>query len=447
MTHAGPRFTSSKCPAGPGLENTCELPFGLVWTPLLSEDDSTAMPAAAVTEEPILCLTCLAYFNLYAQIRQQENQWICPWCGAENVLPQKNAESLLQPYMSQSVLEIQQPLKEPFKKDVTNWILCLDEHLPCLEVQAIGQTVSNLLLESESTIHLGLLIFGKHVTIYHVGSAKSKLVSAQVVASHTDFVTGNEDDEDEPSEVDPQYYQTMSTAQDVQHLWHCLAAHYQITIPDETTKEQQTPNTPKSRLEILKLRKQKRLAAAKNEGKSGASSSGWTLTKPNPIMRATGHALQCAVELAARPVQPAARTARILLVTNGCPNYGPASVVDDDSSSSKNNQHVDPYKLAIAQEYLDTLGQTAVAAGIGIDVLCTGSLELAMPAYQSLVQASSGYALAQDSVQELKRNLQFLWKETALSGQYTESAHPQDWVDGCLVDLRMSRYVCVNACV
>ena len=27
-------FTASKCPPGPGLENSCELPFGLVWTPM-----------------------------------------------------------------------------------------------------------------------------------------------------------------------------------------------------------------------------------------------------------------------------------------------------------------------------------------------------------------------------------------------------------------------------
>ena len=32
----GATFTASKCPNDSGLKNSCELPFGVIWTPILS---------------------------------------------------------------------------------------------------------------------------------------------------------------------------------------------------------------------------------------------------------------------------------------------------------------------------------------------------------------------------------------------------------------------------
>ena len=78
---------------------------------------------------------------------------------------------------------------------------------------------------------------------------------------------------------------------------------------------------------------------------------------------------------------------------------------------------VDTVKLARSSEYFELVAKTAVEGGVGIDVLCTGSSELGLPAYQSLVEPSSGYVISHDSfaTPHLQRNVEFLLKRTYLS--------------------------------
>ena len=532
----GPRFTSSKCPPAAGLENTCQVPFGFCWTPLAENTDTGTQTNASdhtrITSSPtadqhlLLCLSCLAHFNLYTSVEEKPDgsqEWHCLWCGAENVWPTRNntatgtntenqpdeQDRLLQAYQTQSILQIEQPLSAAaaLEHDTSNWILVLDEHLPVAQVQAIGHTVSDMLLQNfqQQCIHLGLIVMGRYTTLYQLRKTKEQgLVSAHVVPSDSDFVIAHEQDnegedgeqqpQEEEEEADTVYYQTMKSPEDVQVFWECLAAHYKFALPLDN-KQERSENTKSSsssssshRLQLLKERKLARQQREKESSNTFNDSSQPVTATVEPLTawsdaatatpttagifsgtsslqhRATGHALHCAVELATR--QPSARAARILLVTNGCPNFGPGSVVVPDEnggtalgrthSTRNNHNHVDPRQLAFAQEYYDTLGETAATAGIGIDVLCTGALELAMPAYQSLVQASAGYALAcgaedsmndddgnviSSSTQQLQSNLQWLWNETHLSGLYRElheHEETQDWLDGCLVDLRLS---------
>ena len=82
-------FTANRCPPGPGLECSAELPYGLVWTPLSESEekvpkiqsptDPSQLPSGA------LCMTCLAYLNPHCTIDKDE--WKCSLCGETNVVP------------------------------------------------------------------------------------------------------------------------------------------------------------------------------------------------------------------------------------------------------------------------------------------------------------------------------------------------------------------------
>ena len=121
---SGAVFSSRQCPpASGGLEHSCQLPFGFLWTPFAgivlpassssssaadpdvvantTTQDSSGDPDVAVVVNhgtsgddddddslpPVLCTTCLAYMNLYCDTRQGGKIWICPFCQCENGMP------------------------------------------------------------------------------------------------------------------------------------------------------------------------------------------------------------------------------------------------------------------------------------------------------------------------------------------------------------------------
>jgi hypothetical protein len=136
---------------------------------------------------------------------------------------------------------------------------------------------------------------------------------------------------------------------------------------------------------------------------------------------------------------------------------------------------VDPGKLARASEYFAVIAKAAAEGGIGFDVFCTGSSELGLPAYQALVEPSSGYVISHDTfvTPHLQHNIQFLLQQTSMSlahflqkpitsssdddndSDYDDGMRQRDsiqkipqkdnpvsfgtWIEGCTVDFRMSR--------
>lgn len=393
-------FTSRKCPAGPN--RSCNLPFGFVWSPFSGSNDTILERAVPQ------CLKCLSYHNLYCEINEQ-NQWSCPFCEFHNIADNDNDPLV----MAQPQLEFSQPLKNDNQR--RNVLIVMDAHLTVSEVTAIRNTIRST-LESDQEVQLGLLIFDRCV---HIFSTPCDICASHVYATCIGFCDSPDDK--------TQYLRSMQSSNDWEAFSNCLDAFY------GESKEQHDPNKPKSRLEMLKERKQ----ARRNEQQQpGTPKSPWLQSRSQKRAfqsRCTGEAISCAIELASIAE---ARTARILVFTNGAPNLGVGTTCTEHST------RVDPVQLAASiTDFWSPLGLQAANAGIGIDAFLTGAQELAVPAWTSIVEPTGGYALCQDNVANLVDNMKYVVNETYLSGLYMDDEKDKKWIDGCVVDIRLSRYV------
>ena len=592
-------FSSGKCPPAVGLEHSCELPFGFVWTPLAAaaeqhntnhcrptEDPADEMASKQIpnnnnnalaelgphplqeyhhqqpidivgaTPPPILCVTCLAYMNVYCRIVEKQQVqveessspsrtqrfWICPFCRGENVVGPHETKAT-SAWMEQQVLvsptyTFRQPLysgahnhynsSQPAAAvDDLTIVVVIDTNLPSTEAHSIGRVLQSVLLNNNQTnhhqtnIHLGLILFGKNVSIYQLGAVASGIMaSCDTVRSHHEAFVWEQQD---------RWYLSGDVTSGIQALLNCLAAQFGVDSNEDnnhnnsnmptSSAPETSPVLPQSRLELLRERKEARLRAKAQQQQQQETFHGNTTTAPpppqsrlphspwttararataqQPCHRCTGEAVQCALDLAAASAgstdRKNSRTARILLFTNGCPNRGDASVVvastaangeDVDETSDfvpaarTTSVTIDSTKLARASEYLSLVATAAAEGGIGIDVFCTGSSELGWPVYQSLVEPSGGYVLMHDTFvrsESLRGNLTWIVQHTHLSlaqlcaieqpnnekkgtnSEDEENFNPVGaaatvatgsppnsegaWVEGCTVDIRLSRFV------
>lgn len=473
--------------------------------------DETTQSAVISNQLPpgVICVTCLAYMNLYCKVDDKSGRWTCALCQSENVTTVETVVNHGRNLLVSPRIEFRQALTIPIiatekNADVTpssssreqpklqsTIVVVLDQNLPSQEAQAVGNMMKSLLEKETKENHrqinnLGLIIFGKSVSIYQLGISSSGMAVADTFRSHEGFTVDR---------LKERSYLGTS----VETLLTCISAQFGISAKHATGSDgKETHAEPiKSRMEILKERKQARLQKEEQRQKSAdandvlhddSSSSGvlprspWTVARERsatskPPFRCTGEAIQCAIDLASmadlssssaesssRVARAASRNDRILLFTNGCPNLGNGSVVDiNDGDIGKGGvaaySTVDPGKLARASEYYDLIAKAAAESGIGMDVFCTGSAELGLPAYQSLVEPSSGYVLSHDSftTPHLEHNVGFIVQQTHISmAQFFEESqddkfvaspeqhllsHHGTWVDGCMVDIRMSRFV------
>jgi hypothetical protein len=185
------------------------------------------------------------------------------------------------------------------------------------------------------------------------------------------------------------------------------------------------------------------------------------------------------------------RTGRIMLFTNGCPNTGMGSVVATTSPSSSNadgggggiDHHVvDERMLALATQYFHDLGQYlwqncgsgngGGGGAVGVDVFCssTTSLPMGIEAYEALVEISAGYVVLHSSLatpqfrSNLTHSLQRMYmSSTASNAPASASSNSSGsgnsssvkdttttgttMMKGCVMDIRMSRYVCMYGMV
>lgn len=482
----GASFTAMKCPNDAGLKNSCELPFGMVWTPVAftgdaGEDDSEALPiidCGTKALPPVLCLACLAYINPYVQVDKKTGVWECALCGQDNVLPKNllRAGSKVMTALDSPIVEYHravtkpEPSEEEKKKkgykyskyddedeeDYCTYILVVDENLSPKDGQAIAPAMEAILKERESDdsfpkTRIGLVVFGKSISIYQLGI--SGLASADVIAGPEDF---DDEDDEFDKEVERRSYIADVQNGDLTSLKNSLSSIFGVSV-DETSDSSGFFSSGTSRMAMLSRKKEARLRKEENgtdQKINGAAKSPWIQSPEESASgyqtRCTGNALQCALDLAHTSGTKKSRTSRVILFTNGCPNSGNGSVVDPDNSMEKSKRGkravpsiVDTGMLQTAVTFFDAYANAAVSEGIGVDVFCCGVTELALPVYQAMVEPSGGYVtplLTLDTPQ-LNSNLRFILDETYISkSKYipddTESSGAE-----FIVDIRTDSFV------
>ncbi|KAG7364666.1 Sec23/Sec24 zinc finger domain containing protein [Nitzschia inconspicua] len=502
----GAVFTASKCPPGPGLENTCELPFGFLWSPMaiynesLQDDGSgdggtqrrQAMPIIQCSDHlpPVLCIACMAYMNPFCEMNYETGIWVCPLCGQENVAPleQLQAGSHMTTALTYSCVEYRQPpqsdmvcsekKKEEFKNsileknensdDYCSYIFVVDENLAPKDGQAIAPVVEALLkVHSKEKdfpkIRIGLIVFGKSVWTYQLGLSGVTSSDLYVATDPT-----SEENLNELSEMDNRAYLAEgSYDESLTALKNAIASVFNndMSVIETSGGNETSQNTSlfSPRMAMLSKRKEdrklKEQMKATNGGLTMPTESPWVRrrkeSKQGHPIRSTGEAVQCALDLASANISNPSRTSRIILFTNGCPNKGDGSVVAVDGGaaqyrSKKNGKRpkhdvVDSSMLQKSVDYFDMTGKIAVSNGIGFDVFCSGATELALPAYQALVEPSGGYVvpLLSFGTEQMEHNLRFLLDKTYMSrSKYIpEDMEDDDAGAECILDIRTDGFI------
>ena len=481
-------FTASKCPSDAGLKNSCELPFGFVFSPMAAtgdgsdDNDSEKIPiidCASNSLPPVLCLACLAYINPFDEIDKKTGTWVCSLCGHKNFLPIEEVfeRSPLMTAMNSPCVEYRQVVSKPqpneeekkddeyYKNneegpDYCTYIFVVDENLSPKDGQAIIPALEAVLKEQSSNsdmyskARIGLIVFGGSTKIYQLGLSGG-LASADM------YVPGDFDDDDDEFDKDTERRSYIGEMQSggFTSLRNSLSSIFGVTI-NEAIDESVTASTghTSSRMAMLSRKKAARLRKQENDddtsiaekspwvNRTGDSNSGYR-------KRCTGKALQCALDLASASTSKSSRTSRIILFTNGYPNIGDGSVVTskDGLEGSRKNRGkrathsiVDTNMLQKAVDYFDVTANAAVSYGIGIDVICCGVTELALPVYQAMVEPSGGYVtpLVTLNTPQLERNLKFILNCTYMSrSKYI----PEDlrFTGGaeCILDIRSDSFV------
>ena len=424
----GAVFSARKCPSGS--QQTCELPFGFVWTPM-----SPSSTAAVQDSAPIFCLKCLTHLNLYATYDETSGRWTCPLCQSENVAPKEvfsgGDTGYPAPALVSPMVEYRQLMTT--EEPQSTYIVILDANLPPNEAHAIANALQSLLLnqlqEQRQTFQLALITFSQTVSIYQLGMSAG-LVSADVVPP-------DEDEEEEEDLVQRRahmssrlYFTEVQTEADLATFGSCISAVFGNPVVEEYV----------SRKELLKRKKEARLRASHSTSikSPNTAESPWirkeSTGRPS---RCTGEAIQCAIDVAAF-ASTSARNSRILLFTNGCPNLGAGNIVHDRLHNKVAADVIDHVAMMGAVQYFESTGKDAEG---GIDVFLSGVGSLGLQAYQALVDPSGGYALPHDSFasEQFSANLNYVLCQTNVSRYVTEDASNN--IDGCIVDVRMSEFM------
>ncbi|KAL3942917.1 MAG: hypothetical protein SGBAC_002989 [Bacillariaceae sp.] len=309
--------------------------------------------------------------------------------------------------------------------DTRTLVLVVDTNLAGNDGRGILAAVEQFVKDTERDYEnfprtrIGLVVFDQVVSMYQLGLLG--------IAS-ADVYTPIDPDDDEAlitrkkSMEERAYLQEVECLEDLDSLIQCLSATFGVPVD-----EQEQAKDSESRMEILKRKKEDRLRKEK-KGKADSGSSKvspWIkrreIAKTKHPKRCVGEAIQCAIDLTVVGHPEPSRTSQILLFTNGCPNTGGGSVVADGNKENEGparaHDLVDMEKLQKAIDYFDTTATFALETGVGIDVFCSGVTELAIPAYQALVEPSGGYVMSHISLssKQLKQNFNWVLQNTYTS--------------------------------
>ena len=484
----GAAFTALKCPRDSGLKNSCELPFGFAWTPMAASGDSQKMPIIECSNgslPPVLCLACLAYINPFAEIDEETGTWSCPLCGHENALPGKETleSSHIMTALTSTCVEYRQMVSKPEpyeeekkydghygnhnedEEDSCTYLLVVDENLSPKDGQAIVPAMEAILKEQKSSSNpedaypktrIGLVVFGKNISIYQLGL--SGLASADIYQP-SELDEENDDDEFDKNMERRSYIAEVQSG-DFTSLRNSLSSIFGIAVDEND--DASSSQTQTSRLDVLKHKRAARLRKEENsndDNTNTAAKSPWVKRREESPSgypkRCTGKALQCALDLVSvsTSTSKSSRTSRIIMFTNGCPNSGDGSVVNPKDCLVKlknkkgkraTHSNVDTNMLQKAVKYFDKTANVAVSFGIGVDVICCGVAELALPVYQAMVEPSGGYVLPLVTLDtpQLKQDLKFILGNTYMSRSMDipEDIGAMDGAE-CLLDIRSDSFV------
>ena len=398
----GAQFSSKKCPSGPGLETSCELPFGFVITPMApyNKENVSVVDCKSEALPPVLCLSCLTYINLYAKLHPSKNVWECPLCGSdENVLDPKLIEQggLLSSALSTPVVEFRQNVyKADSEEALTSctYILVLDSNLSRDDATAVAtaiQTIcTNTSEDNDTEVKIGMIVFDKGVAMYQLG-----LASGIASADSCTIKQANSDEHlaNRRSHIQKRPYLATirpGRTDDFSSMWRCISAVYGTTLSGDDGDEVSESISPvkMSRLDKLRQRKEvrERDAAIKNASPVPRESP-WIRARNKASSahpsRCTGEAIQCAIDLATIGQTKSPGRSQILLFTNGCPNLGDGSVVDPEKGAKKPRRSlsssamhkpdvIEEERLITAVQYFEKLAEVGQEHEVGIDVFCTG---------------------------------------------------------------------------
>jgi Sec23/Sec24 zinc finger len=309
----GAVFSSSKCPPGPG--QTCGLPFGFVWTPLAPLQDASnhLTPSNNQIGPPdgAICITCLAYINLYCKVDLETGRWTCALCNAENIVAVAPAGDVgnrtikvldsqsdwlsrydvvfrqaLKPEPAGQALNLATPSPSSPAWTTQRIVLVVDQNLPATEALAVGAVMQQYSVAAATDhyeIEWGLIVFGGTVQIYHVGSdVASGMAAADVIyrsSNHSQNRAALSLERRDMGGDDSDENHVVYLGRSIDTLLTCLSAPFGMV---RTASESGNPLRPneldpldttvepvkKSRLQILKERKQARM---QQEGNSSAT--------------------------------------------------------------------------------------------------------------------------------------------------------------------------------
>jgi hypothetical protein len=406
--------------------------------------------------------------NPFCEMDFDTGVWICPLCEHENVVPLKelhDENSPIRTALSSFMVEYRQPAESLTTADddgsddydYCTYVLVVDKNLSPTDGHTIAPAIEECVQDAPEgqKIRIGLVVFGEEVATYQLGIS-SGLASADVFSLNDD-----DGDDDELLKKRSYLLEVEEGQETLPILRTCLAGVFGVELETDSKATAQSPAM--SRMDLLRSRKDARVRKEQFGGgnKENISSrnkpveSPWVKhrkqSKDGHPLRCTGEAIQCALDLAGMDLSIPSRTARIILFTNGCPNFGEGSVVAQTSTRrslpGKKLLHdvVDADLLRKGVEYYDTLANFAVSNGIGFDVFCSGSNELALPAYQALVEPSGGYVIPQLSFasDHMSRNLKFLLTTNYMSRSRYIPEELDDGTGGaeCILDIRTDGFI------
>lgn len=364
-----------------------------------SSGDISVVQCSGEALPPVLCLTCLAYLNMYAEFDVETGIWTCPLCGESNVAPPDEFQEgrSLSSILASPIVEYHQRIgpdtPEEDILDSCTYVLVVDGNLERDEVMAVVSAIQSCVADAHqqySTLHLGLVVFDKVVAMYQLGL--SGLASADIYTP----VEANDEETllSRNSGMGRRSYLTqVQPGDDLSSLWRCLSAVFGVSV--ETTSENSSNQAQEQNgSKVLETHSRKEMLRRKKEARHRKQQlddgnfqhltveSPWVhrrRAKTGRPMRCTGEAIQCAIDLTGVGQPYPSRTSRILLFTNGCPNLGDGSVVSTNVAipltKSRNRpipDVVDPVIMLRAVQYFDMTANFALESGVGIDVLCTG---------------------------------------------------------------------------
>ncbi len=459
-------------------------------------------------QDMIICTTCLTYLSLYSNFDDQTGKWICPICKCENMCTKTHTTSstpiMYSNIMKSQIVEYHQiaagydtiTINSKYSYNQTTpsnelsiganvTIIILDGNLSPNEVTSIMSNLSSLFSNDKSQM-IGLIIYTSFVNVYQIGI--QGVASADIYPIDYDDGDDFEENEYEDSNIgnvldleDDRMYLGLGSWDQLQF---CASTYFGLDVSKEvngqsnvnisqedqqsksvSTLDNKTKNkVTSSRRDMLR---QKREARMKNERKMNNFCHDLDECTPEQSAeflkqlqskkkvkrkrRCTGEAVACGLSLASSVEERS--SARLLIFTNGCPNFGKGNMTQHFSNNTLQNGNMNIEDMQKASLYFDSIGTESVDNGVTIDVFC-GDNNTALIGSQvllSLVRPSAGYLLSYSSFLEdrFKSDLEYIVNSTRISWTKNQDidsvrlgmASP-NWmnvINGCLVDLRMPR--------